>query len=179
METITIQIFKDDVYEEVAKATDYTGAKLIDGDEKARDRILATDNELSDLGRFWEESVLATNERLKEMLVSGSTKRVLDTHGTAAHAVSAHSQVSIGDTLSATLKEAYVGVLEVSKSFDKALTANVESALRNFFITSIIGQWFKLSNKGEASDYFKQAGEMMDGAERLLYSRKKPTRPRD
>ena len=51
METITIQVFKDDVYEEVAKATDYTGAKLIDGDEKARDRILATDNELSDLGR--------------------------------------------------------------------------------------------------------------------------------
>lgn len=76
METITIQVFKDDVYEEVAKATDYTGAKLIDGDEKARDRILATDNELSDLGRFWEESVLATNERLKEMLVSGTTKDV-------------------------------------------------------------------------------------------------------
>ena len=34
METITVQIFKDDVYEEVAKATDYTGAKLIDGDER-------------------------------------------------------------------------------------------------------------------------------------------------
>lgn len=54
METITVQIFKDDVYEEVAKATDYTGAKLIDGDEGARDRILATDSDLSDLGRFWE-----------------------------------------------------------------------------------------------------------------------------
>ena len=58
METITVQIFKDDVYEEVAKATDYTGAKLIDGDDGARDRILATDSDLSDLGRFWEESVL-------------------------------------------------------------------------------------------------------------------------
>lgn len=77
METITVQIFKDDVYEEVAKATDYTGAKLIDGDEGARDRILATDSDLSDLGRFWEESVLATNERLKEMLVSGTTKQIL------------------------------------------------------------------------------------------------------
>ncbi len=156
METITIQIDKGDVYDEVAKATDYTGAKLIDGDEKARDRILATDSELSDLGRFWEESVLATNERLKAMLVSGTTK-----------------QVGAGDEE----KTAYVAEIEVSKSFDKGLTDNVQSALRNFFIASIIGQWFKLANKGEASDYFTQAREMMDGAERLLYSRKKPTRP--
>ncbi len=156
METITIQIDKGDVYEEVAKASDYTGAKLIDGDATARDRILATDSDLSDLGRFWEESVLATNERLKEMVVSGGTKTVAD-----------------GDEE----KTVYEAVLEVSKSFDKGLTDNVQSALRNFFIASIIGQWFKLANKGEADDYFSQAGEMMDGAERLLYSRKRPTRP--
>ena len=158
METITIKVYKDDVYEEVAKATDYTGAKLIDGDEKARDRILATDNELSDLGRFWEESVLATNERLKEMVVSGETKDI--TEGEES-------------------KTAYVGVLEVSKSFDKELSPNVQSALRNFFINSIIGQWFKFANKDEATGYFTQAADMMDGAERLLYSRKKPTRPSD
>lgn len=158
METITIQVFKDDVYEEVAKATDYTGAKLIDGDENARDRILATDSDLSDLSRFWEESVLATNERLKEMVVSGETK-------------------SVG--VDKSTKIVYEVTLEVSKSFDKSLTANVQSAIRNFFIASIIGQWFKFSNKSEAKDYFSQAGEMMNGAERLLYSRKRPTRPMD
>ena len=75
------------------------------------------------------------------------------------------------------MRTAYEAVLEVSKSFDKELTASVQSALQNFFIASIIGQWFKFANKGEASDYFKQAGEWMNGAERLLYSRKKPTRP--
>lgn len=178
METITIDVFKDDVYEEVAKATDYTGAKLIDGDEKARDRILATDNELSDLGRFWEESVLATNERLKEMLVSGTTKQVqvsTDICGTVGFAQQA-TDLPIKPVI---MKTAYEAVLEVSKSFDKELTGNVQSALRNFFITSIIGQWFKLANKGEATDYFNQAKEMMDGAERLLYSRKRPTRPSD
>ncbi len=178
METITVQIFKDDVYEEVAKATDYTGAKLIDGDEKARDRILATDNELSDLGRFWEESVLATNERLKEMLVSGTTKQVqvsTDIWGTVGIA----QQTTDLPIKPVIMQTAYEAVLEVSKSFDKELTGNVQSALRNFFITSIIGQWFKLANKGEATDYFNQAKEMMDGAERLLYSRKRPTRPSD
>lgn len=154
METITIQVTKEEVYGEVAKATDYTGAKLMDGDTTARDRILATDSDLTDLSRFWDDAVLATNERLKEMVVSGTTK---ETDG----------------------KSAYVGVLEVSKSFDKELTGNVQTAVKGFFIASIIGQWFKLANKGEAADYLAQAGEMMDGAERLLYSRRKPTRPSD
>lgn len=154
METITIQIIQDDVYEEVAKATDYTGSKLIDGDENARGRILAADDDLAELGRFWEESVLATNENLKEMLVSGRTKEILG-------------------------KTGYEAVIEVSKSFDKVLTASVQSTLRSFFIASIIGQWFKFANKGEAKDYFMQAAEMMETAERLLYSRRKPTRPTD
>ena len=73
----------------------------------------------------------------------------------------------------------YEAVIEVSKSFDKVLTASVQSTLRSFFIASIIGQWFKFANKGEAKDYFTQAADMMETAERLLYSRKKPTRPTD
>lgn len=177
METIEITIYKDDVYEEVAKATDYTGAKLIDGDEKARDRILATDSDLSDLGRFWEEAVLATNERLKEMLVSGTTKQM--TQQVEAVPREAEAQALPIEPIPIRIRTAYVAKLEVSKSFDKELTASVQSTLRNFFIFSIIGQWYKLANKGEAADNFTQAGEMMTAAERLLYSRKKPTRPKD
>lgn len=177
METIEITIYKDDVYEEVAKATDYTGAKLIDGDEKARDRILATDSDLSDLGRFWEEAVLATNERLKEMLVSGTTKQVTQFIEAVPKIVEA--QALPIEPIPIKIRTAYVAKLEVSKSFDKELTQSVQSTLRNFFIFSIIGQWYKLANKGEAADNFTQAGEMMTAAERLLYSRKKPTRPKD
>ncbi len=69
METITVQILQEEVYEEVAKATDYTGSKLIGEDENARDRILAADDDLANLVRFWEESVLATNENFEEMMV--------------------------------------------------------------------------------------------------------------
>ena len=165
METITIQIFQDDVYEEVAKATDYTGSKLIDADDGARDRILAADDDLAELGTFWEESVLATNENFKEMLVSGKTKSI--------------SQASTPIITVTPWKTIYEAVIEVSKSFDKTLTESVQSTLRSFFIASIIGQWFKFANKGEANDYFTQATDMMDTAERLLYSRRKPIRPTD
>lgn len=155
METITIRIIQADVYEEVAKATDYTGSKLIDGDEGARDRILASDDDLAELGRFWDETALVVNESLKEMLVSGNA----------------------GATIGG--EKGYEVVLEVSKSFDKALTASVETALRSFFIASIVGQWFKFANKGEAADYFAQAADILNTAERLLYSRRRPTLPTD
>lgn len=179
METITIQIIQEDVYEEVAKATDYTGSKLIDGDDGARDRILAADEDLAELGRFWEESVLATNENLKEMLLSGRTKFITPTLEPIAPQpgiAAVQTDVSIRPTLN---KIGYEAVIEVSKSFDKVLTASVQSTLRSFFIASIIGQWFKFANKGEAKDYFAQAADMMETAERLLYSRRKPTRPTD
>ena len=188
METITIQIFQDDVYEEVAKATDYTGSKLIDGDEGARDRILAADDDLAELSRFWEESVLATNENLKEMLVSGRTKQISLTV-VEIDPSNPHPGISTQSNTTTALppvtpplllsKTGYEAVIEVSKSFDKVLTASVQSTLRSFFIASIIGQWFKFANKGEAKDYFVQAADMMETAERLLYSRRKPTRPTD
>lgn len=151
METIRVEVSRADVYAEVGKATDYTGTKLLDSDDNARERILASDADLECLGRFWDETVSCCNESLKEMLVSGETS-------------------ASGD---------YLGVIEVSKSFDKALTGSVQSALRSYFIVSIIGQWFKFANKGEAQDYFTQGAELMEAAERLLYSRRRPTRPTD
>lgn len=154
METITIKVRQDDVYEEVAKATDYTGAKLVNTDGDARDRIMAADDDLANLGRFWEESVSAANENMKEMLVSGKTT---DMDG----------------------QKGYEAEIEVSKAFDKALTESVESTIRSYFIASIIAQWFKFANKNEAKDYFVQASDMMEAAERLLYSRRKPKRPTD
>lgn len=187
METITIYVYKDEVYEEVAKATDYTGSKLIDGDENARDRILAADDDLATLSRFWEECVLVANERLKEILISGATKQVLDTHVPVepifpdTPVVTPMSDTAEPAALPPVIirKTAYEAKIEVSKAFDKELTASVESTMRSFFIASIIGQWFKFANKGEASDYFSQGAELMDSVERLLYSRKRPTLPKD
>lgn len=151
METIIITISQNDVYNEVAKETDYIGSKLIDGDENARNRILAVDEDFKELGRFWEESVTAVNEDLKEMLVSGITDA----------------------------DKNYKAELQVSKSWDKTLQESVQSSLRSFFIDSIIGQWFKFANKGEVKDYFAAAGETLLNVERLLYARKRPTLPTD
>lgn len=148
METITIEINKADVYAEVGKSTDYTGSKLIGDDGKARDRILAGDEDLETLSRMWTDTLLAVNDNFKELLVSYNDDG-----------------------------SKYTLTMEVSLSFDKTLAESVASTLRSFFISSIIGQWFKFANKEEASAYIEEAVEFLDTAERMLYSRKKPKRP--
>ena len=177
METITVHVFQSEVYDEVAKATDYTGSKLIDSDENARERILAADDDLAVLSRFWDEAVLATNENLKEMLISGSTKQIKEVDFPESGTVGDLQPIADITPGPVLRRLGYEALIEVSKSFDKALTASVESTLRSFFIATIIGQWFKFANKQEAADYFAQAGEFMTAAERLLYSRRKPTVP--
>lgn len=157
METITIRISQAEVYDEVAKATDYTGSKLPGSDVGARDRILAADDDLAALERFWEEAMLAINENLKEMLISGQSSILSGSGG----------------------KRGYEAVIGVSKSFDKALKDSVQLTLRSVFIAAIIGEWFKFANKGEAADYVEQAARHLESAKRLLYSRLRPRRPTD
>lgn len=151
METITITISQTDVYNEVAKATDYTGSKLIDGDEKARDRILAVDDDFKELGRFWDETVAAEEEHLKQMLVSGSMDKIKN----------------------------YNAILEVSKAWDTTLKSSVQSTLRSYFIASIIGKWFEFANKGESKEYLASAEEYLIDVDRLLYTRRRPSVPTD
>ena len=60
-----VRVYREDVYEDVGKETDYFGSKLT-GDEQGepgreRDRILMADADLETLERFWYEGVAAIN----------------------------------------------------------------------------------------------------------------------
>lgn len=148
METIEIKIERTDVYDEVEKSTDYTGAKLIETDSGARDRMLASNSDLETMNRFWVEAGHVVNERFKDMLLTGN----------------------VGAT-------SYSATLEVSVAFDKVLTPSVEKSVRSFFIAFILGEWFKFAKKDEVRDYNETAGEFLTNAERLLYSRRGPKVP--
>lgn len=148
MNTIDIHINRADVLDEVAKASEYVGAKSLPTEQEPdpHERIMATDQNLDDLARLWTESVGAAEECFKDLLKESTSN---DT----------------GHTFK----------VEVSSGFDPVLTEGVKKALQSYFVASIIGGWFKFANKAEASDYFAQAAEFLSGAERLLYSRRRPT----
>lgn len=148
MPTITLTVNKANVWNEVAKTSGYTGDKMSDTDENAYERILITDEDQKSLQRFWEEAVAVANDQLKEMLEAASS-----------------------------MSSDYRVTLHVSKSYDQVLNPSVQAALTSYFISAIVGRWYKFSNKSEAESYFTEAANMMDDVLRKLYSRKRPRRP--
>lgn len=67
METI-LKVSKAKVYEEVAKTTEYTGAKM--DDANAYEKISTTDEDAIMLERFWDESKNTICQSMKKVLQS-------------------------------------------------------------------------------------------------------------
>ena len=149
MKIIAIEIDKTEVLDEVAKVTDYTGSKLLETDAKARDRILATDEDLESLDRFWDEAVVGCEERFRRLYSSAEM----------------------------TDKGVYKLNLNVSHRIKSELVKSVTDAIRSHFIAYIVAQWFNYVNKGGVAEYMTLADDGLDTAERLLYTRERPTRP--
>ena len=148
MQTITISITKATVLDEVAKTTDYTGSKLIGTDASARDRIFATDDDLETLDRFWDDAVVGLEERFREVFNSADT-----TDGT------------------------YNFKCERSDKYNSSLNNSVTDAVMSYFVAYIVGRWFNFVNKEGVADYLTLADDGLATAERLLYNRKRPSRP--
>jgi hypothetical protein len=151
---VTLTVSKQRVYDEVAKTTSYTGAKM-QGDDSAYDRIFTTDSDRSMLERFWAEACNAATEQLKKFIVEVSDN-------------------SEGNTID--LSRDYVVKLELSSSYDNNLTESVQASLFSFFVSVIVAKWYKFTNKEEIESYGADALGMMNDVMSKIFYRKKPTR---
>ena len=151
---VTLTVGKTMVYDEVAKTTSYTGAKM-QGDDTAYDRIFTTDSDRSMLERFWTEACNAATEQLKQFIVEVSDN---------------------GEGITADLSRNYVVRLELSSSYDANLTESVQASLFSFFVSAIVSKWYKFTNKGEAEGYAADAVGMMNDVMGKIFHRKKPRR---
>ena len=176
---ITLSISKEDVMQEIAVTTAYTGGKM-DNDENALHRISTVDEDENHLERFWEESRADLCQELIglvtfEGMVNDSTiigpVRPIDQTGPAA----APASSVVVPTIS--LPQHYELRLDVSKSFDMALLPSMKLSLRSFFVHNIVAKWYIYTNKGEAGDYADKATTLLDDIHRKAVYKKKPTRP--
>lgn len=147
MAEYTIKIDKNSVYDEVAKTTSYTGTKKTD-DATAYNRIFTTEYDRQMLERFWSESKNTACNSLKKFLVS---------------------EREDGDT--------YTITLDLSASFDDALTDSINRSMFSFFVMNITAKWFAISNKPETAEYATYASANMDDVMRKAFYKKKPERP--
>lgn len=144
---ITLSISKEDVMQEIAVTTAYTGGKM-DNDVKALQRIPTVDEDENHLERFWEESRADICQELIGLV--------------------SFEGMEGGD---------YELRLDVSKSFDEALLPSMKLSLCSFFVHNIVAKWYIYTNKGEAGDYADKAATLLDDIHRKAVYKKKPTRP--
>ncbi len=146
MITAVFQVSKDEVYEEVAKTTSYTGAKM-QGDEGAYKRIFTLDADRVMLDRFWTETCDDVTEQFKPFLTS----------------------------VDSTDPE-YKVSLSLSCAWDSNLQGSINTNLFSFFVNSVVAKWFKFGNKPETESYATEALGIMDDIMSKVYYKKKPTR---
>ena len=65
MKTLLLTVSREDVYSEVEKTTEYTGAKMMHADEGAHDRLAVTEADRELLSRFFDEAAgVATDDEV-------------------------------------------------------------------------------------------------------------------
>lgn len=117
-------------------------------DENAYDRIFTTDEDQSMLERFWNESKNTVCNTTKKLLTSES-----ETDGV------------------------FILALQLSASFDEALTESMQRSLFSFFVMNITAKWYTFTNKQEATGYATEAATYLEDIMRKAYFKKKPMRP--
>lgn len=152
---ITLTVNKANVYDEVAKTSSYTGAKMQDSDVGAYNRIFTTDDDQMMLERFWAETCASVTEQLKPFIVSVNNHP--HSHG-----------VELGRN--------YIATLSMPSTFKICMVDSIESSLFSVFVLAIIAKWYKITNKDEADSYTAEATAAMDDILRKIYYREKPQR---
>lgn len=145
--TVTINITKETVLDSVGRLTNYTGSKKTD-DSSAYDRIRTTDSDADMLMQFWEPACDGVTEALKRFITSLTVSN-----------------------------SAYNVTLDLSTSYDTALTSSITTNLTNCIALSIVSRWYRMTNKEDWDAYSKDALGQLDEAMSKIFYKKKPTRP--
>lgn len=148
MKTLLLTVSREDVYSEVEKTTEYTGAKMMHADEGAHDRLAVTEADRELLSRFFDEAAgVATDE----------CKRFVD---------------------EVTLDEAgYEARLSMSDSYDEHLSDSIRTSLRNFFVAAVIAKWCKIVGLDAGAAYTADATAAMIDVRSKIFNRKRPQKP--
>ena len=154
MKSLELIVKKAEVYDEVAKTTSYTGAKMAN-DAGAYDRIFTTDDDRVMLERFWTEACNAVTERMKPFVVnvSGSPR-----------------------SRSVDLANDYKVTLELPSAFCGHLAQGISAGLFSFFVASIVAKWYKFTNKNEVEAYATEAVAAIEEVMKKIYYRQMPER---
>lgn len=148
MANFTLTITKSEIYEEVAKTTAYIGAKnkLEDG-KSAFDQVFVTDADLTMIERFFNESLDALRNVLKQFISGGS---------------------GVDGTIT--------WQLEMPSRFDDNILESINSSANSFLVNSIIRKWCEITANDKVKVYADNAAALLLDIKDKAFFKKKPTR---
>lgn len=120
MTQIELTVVKTSVYNEVAKTTSYTGAKMV-GDDDAYLRIFTTDEDQEMLERFWDEASSGAVEQFKPFIGQCSNGDIF----TVQLVLSSSFDTNLKDSIQSSLFSYFVAMI-VSKWFKMANKSEAE-----------------------------------------------------
>lgn len=145
---VTIMIDRTAVFDQVARTTGYAGAKLIDRDEHAYERLSTTEADEALLVRFWQES--------RDCLCL-ALRRLIEAEGMEA--------------------EEYRLDLCLSEAFDEALQPSVAAGVEAYFVNSVTARWMALVDRDKASEHVAAASHILTDIQRKVLCKRPPRRP--
>lgn len=158
--TITIQVSKARVLDEVAKTTAYIGQKATsEQDPDAYNRIATTDANREQLDRYWMEACSDTTMMLGHWVVSARSQ-VLSHHpelGTSAD---------------------YLVVLALPTNWNRSYEKVISELIISSLVNSIVAKWLLLTMPTQAEAYAALASGTEKQIMQVLLERVRPTRRR-
>ena len=146
---MTVTINRQQVIDEVAKTTAYIGAKILDSDAKAYERLSTTEADTVMLERFWHES--------RDNICS-ELRRIISAECSA--------------------EDDNLFEFSIWASADYTLIPTIESGLFSYFVQYITGSWLALAGSDRADGYLTKAANTLCDLRRKILCRRMPVHPK-
>ena len=146
---MVVNISKEKIYREVARATLYSGAKHPGSDAAMLSRVAVIDADRPMLGQFCDEALASARLALRQVLESAAS-----------------------DDSSITL------VFRLSPASDGVQTAGICDSLTDYMEKAVTARWLAFSDKTGAEAYAAEAQMLLDECRRKALYKRKPMRPK-
>lgn len=145
---VTITSDRTAIFDQVARTTGCAGAKLLDRDGHAYERMSSTGADEVLMGRLWQES--------RDCLCN-ALRRLIEAEGMEG--------------------ETYRLDLNLSAAFEEALLPSLAGDVEAYFVNAVMARWLAVADKDRTSDFSAAASQILAGLQRKVLCKRPPHRP--
>lgn len=156
--TITITLYMSELIYDIQNKTYITGRSRQNGnnfEEVANMQANDDDENANQIVRSIQNAYGLAKSKLSEFIEEAET-------------TGSNELISSEDNITVTLK--------MPGNYNESTVESISSAIHRFIVNTAIGEWFSMTNKADAADYFNMATGCITDIREALNKRVRPTR---